>query len=145
MTLRQYILACQDSENFSKATTQEISEHLAKMGEQLDTRFQMISHELQMTRLELDNIKSISREPRAAIKTLIKEQDLLFSETFLTLELYHQRNVQLRTWIQGLLHLEQGYLPTELIHTGVLQLALQTYKTTYNGQTQELTFYTRKF
>ena len=112
-------------ENFSKATTKEISEHLAKMGGQLDTRFQMISHELQMTSHDLDNINAISREHRAAINSLIKEQDLLVSETLPTLESYHQRNTELRTWIQGLFKLQQGYLPIELIHTNALQRAHQ--------------------
>ena len=91
----------------------------------MDEKFKLISHELHMDSVDLDNLNSISREHRTAINSIIMEQDILVSRTLPTLNLYHQRDIQLKCWIKGLLKIKEGYLPPELVHTKSLEMGLK--------------------
>lgn len=109
----------------TEITSTQIADHLAVVGTKLDSQFAAVTHSLRADAAEIGRIDNVARENRKALNMILRREHIAFDVKIPQLEKLEYLQDSLRQWNEGLIMMQRGKLPRQIVHVNELRIALK--------------------
>ena len=118
----------------TEITNSQITQHLVKVGKQLDSHFTVLSREMMQITTATEQLDGIVGQNRRALNMILRQQHRIFDSKLPHLEYLHKLQYRIKLYTRSLITLQKGFLPEGLIPFTQLQGAMMILRSAITTQ-----------